>query len=265
MPDSARPAQTHVVPSADGTSLLTAYLWRPKQSGPWPAVVLLHGRRGVYAKDAYGFYGVRTISSRHRAWGQLWAKAGYLALLVDSFGTRGHPQGFPAGSYKQRPPEVSEKTVRPLDAYGALDWLRSRSDVAPGRIGLHGWSNGGMAALWAMSTCRLLDRGMNARDGFRAALVFYPGCGRLAKEEPEYRPYAPMRMFLAGQDLEVDPEVCAEFAKDVEGRGGAMDVLPFPNARHNFDDPAVEDEDDRAAAAEARSSARAFFAQHLSE
>jgi dienelactone hydrolase len=263
VPDAARPVQTHVVPSADGKSLLTAYLWRPKQSGPWPAVVLLHGRQGVYAKDADRFYGVRTISGRHRAWGELWAKAGHLALLVDSSGARGYPGGFAAGSYNQRPPEVGEKTARPLDAYGALYWLRGRSDVAPDRIGLHGWSNGGMAALWAMSTFRLLDRGMNAGNGFRAALAFYPGCGRPAKEEPGYLPYAPVRMFLAGQDEEVDPETCSGFAKDVKARGGAMEALLFPNAHHNFDDPSVDDEDDRAAAAEARSSAHAFFAQHL--
>ena len=34
--------------------------------------------------------------------------------------------------------------VRKFDAYGALDYLRGRSDVIADRIGLQGWSNGGM-------------------------------------------------------------------------------------------------------------------------
>lgn len=61
---------------------------------------------------------------RHR--GTVWAERGYLALHVDSFGPRGYPQGFPRNSYKDRPSEANEQNVRPLDAYGALDFLRAR-------------------------------------------------------------------------------------------------------------------------------------------
>jgi carboxymethylenebutenolidase len=81
---------------------------------------MLHGRAGPYSSAAKGVYSAATLSQRHRQWGEFWAVRGYLALLVDSFGPRGYPGGFPAGSYDQRPEEVSEQTVRPLDAYGAL-------------------------------------------------------------------------------------------------------------------------------------------------
>ena len=49
-----------------------------------------------------------------------------------------------------RPAAVSEITVRPLDAYAALKYLRTRPDVKPDRIGIQGWSNGG-----SMPTTRL--------------------------------------------------------------------------------------------------------------
>ena len=41
--------------------------------------------------------------------------------------------------------------MRPLDAYGALAYLRTRADVVADRIGLHGWSNGASATLAAMT------------------------------------------------------------------------------------------------------------------
>src|SRR6266702_170680 len=76
---------------------------------------------------------------------------GYVAIMVDGFGPRGYPQGFPRFSYESRPAELNEVTIRPLDAYGALAYLRTRSDVLPDRIALQGWSNGGSAALSTMS------------------------------------------------------------------------------------------------------------------
>src|SRR5581483_3339605 len=85
---------------------------------------------------------VGTLSKRHAMWGNYWAARGYLALLPDSFGPRGKAHGF--GRYTHDDPEradVNEKTLRPLDAEGALAYLRQRSDVAASRIVLQGWSN----------------------------------------------------------------------------------------------------------------------------
>jgi dienelactone hydrolase len=133
--------------SLDGKTTLKGYLFFPTTPGPWPAVVMMHGRAGPYSAAAKGVYDASTLSLRHLQWGRFWAERGYLALHVDSFGPRGYPQGFPIGSYSRRPAEVDEQRVRPLDAYGALAWLRTRDDVIKDRIGLQGWSNGAMAAL----------------------------------------------------------------------------------------------------------------------
>jgi carboxymethylenebutenolidase len=138
--------------SADGRTMLVGYLYRPTtMSAPRvPAVVMMHGRAGPYSERANGIYDASTLSLRHKAWGREWVEAGYLAILVDGFGPRGYPKGFPRFSYDRRPEELNEVTVRPLDAYGALAYLRSRSDVMPDRIGIQGWSNGGSAAISAM-------------------------------------------------------------------------------------------------------------------
>ena len=58
-----------------------------------PAVVMMHGRAGVYSSLAKGRYDASTLSKRHQQWGRIWAKQGYLAILVDGFGPRGYPSG----------------------------------------------------------------------------------------------------------------------------------------------------------------------------
>jgi carboxymethylenebutenolidase len=210
-------------------------------------------------------YGAGTLSLRHRQWGRFWAERGYLALHVDSFGSRGYPQGFPARSYSSRPQEVNEQRVRPLDAYGALAWLRTRDDVVKDRIGLQGWSNGGMAALATM------DReapGISSPDperGFRAALIFYPGCRpQLAKD---YRPYAPAIMFIASEDEEVAPRPCSRLAERVQGSGVQdFEMVWYEGATHSFDDPGKRRQSvpaNRDARSDAMNRAEQFFAQRL--
>jgi dienelactone hydrolase len=166
-------------PSADGRTTLVGYVSRPAVENGMrvPAVVMMHGRQGAYSTAAHGVYDATTLSQRHQFWGRFWAAQGYMAVLVDGFGPRRYPQGFGRHSYDTRPDELNEVTVRPLDAYGALAFLRSLPTVYPDRIGLQGWSNGGSATLAAMAPDA---PGLPVNDpaqGFRAALAFYPACG----------------------------------------------------------------------------------------
>jgi len=192
-----------------------------------------HGRAGAYSTNAKGRYDATTLSQRHIAWGKLWAAQGYIALLVDGFGPRGYAQGFPRFSYETRPAELNEVTVRPLDAYGALAYLRARSDVAPDRIGLQGWSNGGSATLAAMDTRAPGRTGI----GFRAALVFYPACGLKGQFEDGYLPYAPVQVFHGTADEEVSPRRCGELVEKSKAGGGAIEIRFYSGASHSFDDP----------------------------
>jgi len=225
---------------------------------------MLHGRAGPYSTAAKGVYDASTLTQRHRAWGEFWAARGYLALLVDSFGPRGYTQGFAIHSYKNRPEAVSEQTVRPLDAYGALQYLRSRSDVIANRIGVQGWSNGAMTVLAALggATPGIVQPG--PQSGFRAALALYPGCRE--QEKQDYVPYAPMLMLLAAEDEEVSPLVCRRFGERTVARGGKLEFVVYPGAQHSFDDPGSRkraNEANRAATIDARQRAEQFFAAHL--
>jgi carboxymethylenebutenolidase len=229
-------AETVHFPSEDGKTRLVGYLFRPASGGRHAAIVLLHGRAGPYSSLAKGRYDATTLSKRHKEWGAFWAGHGYVALLVDSFGPRGFPAGFPRGSYADRPAEVSEQTVRPLDAYGGLRYLRTRRDVDPAHVGVQGWSNGGMTALVAMSDRAPGIEAPTPATGFRAGLALYPGCGMDAVKG-EYRPYAPLTLLIAGADEEVSPQICEKFAKRAKENGGTVTWHVYPGAEHNFDDP----------------------------
>jgi dienelactone hydrolase len=177
----------------DAKTKLVGYLYKPAAPAPnAPAIVLMHGRGGLYSTLAKGVYDAKTINARHKYWARYWAERGYYALLVDGFGPRGYPAGFGRGSYKDRPAELNEVTIRPLDAYGALKYLRTLPGVDDNRIALMGWSNGGSATLAAMADDKPGDM---TKLGSNAGISFYPA-------------YAPVLVFMGTDDEEVSPKLC---------------------------------------------------------
>ena len=255
-------------PSADGTTTLTGFVYTPQDKGAerMPAVVMMHGRSGPYSTNVKngGPHNASTLSKRHKMWGESWSALGYVAVLVDSFGPRGYPGGFGRHTYNERPDVVNEVTVRPLDAYGALAYLRSRSDVDPERVGLQGWSNGGSAALAAMA----VDAPRRADPiGFRAALVFYAACGlRRHFDAQGYRPYATVLAFHGTADEETSPRVCQKLVDRSRTLGGDITLKLYAGASHGFDDPGRQKVSaNRAATADARASAEALFEQVFSK
>jgi dienelactone hydrolase len=240
---AAAEPETVFFQSADGRTEIVGYLFKPQTAGPHGAIVLLHGRGGPYSinhnkdctfvsRSAASSCNAGTLSMRHQMWGEYWAARGYLALLPDSFGPRGKAHGF--GRFTHDDPDrddVNEKTVRPLDAEGALAFLRSRDDVVANRIFLQGWSNGGSTTLNVM-----IRQGARAA-GFRAALAFYPGCGSKALLAPVVSTTAPIAMFLGSDDEEVSPAICHDVAERSRAAGTKIDVTLYPGATHDFDDP----------------------------
>ena len=262
-------AERVTFPSADGATMLVGYMFRPQgpHAARMPAVVMMHGRAGAYSSAADGDYSAMTLSRRHQQWGHLWAQQGYLAILVDGFGPRGFPNGFPRFSYDSRPDALNEITVRPLDAYGTLTWLRKRDDVMADRIALQGWSNGGSAALATMALGSAPGiPALTPVTGFRGALVFYPACALKGQFDGGLVPYAPVRVFQGAADEEVSPRRCNELVDRSRARGGDIQITLYPGATHDFDDPGKNRQEvpaNAAAAADVTPRASAFFASIL--
>lgn len=238
----AQPAEPVQFPGADRKLQLAGYLYLPdaaKWPGARPAVVLLHGRSGLFSAGAKSF-GVATLSSRTVMWGRFWAERGYVGLYVDSFTPRGFPRGFEAGTNDgRRPAEVNEVTVRPFDAYAGLDYLRSRQDVQADRIFLQGWSNGGSAALSSMAARTVAMEAPTIEKGFRAGIALYPGCTPVTRHYGNvYRSYAPLLLLIGTEDEEVSYRNCEKLAQ--AAAGGALTFVRYEGATHSYDTPTAK-------------------------
>jgi dienelactone hydrolase len=189
---------------------------RPAGTGSFPAVVLMHGCHGVSA-------------STHE-WGRWFADRGYIALVVDSWQPRGITDGCVPAE-----PELPN-TARFDDAVGALRWLHTRPYVDRARIGIIGWSNGGvfaMAAVNGPSLERARARGVVMPEpGFRASVAVYPGgCYSLVKEQV----VRPLLVLIGDADDWTSPRECAEMVAAMRGRGADATLVMYPAAVHYFD------------------------------
>lgn len=196
---------------------LAGRLYRPAGDGPFPAIIMLHGCSGLWAKD-----GEPTAS--YAFWAGHFRDRGYVTLLVDSFGPRGEKE---ICTQARRP--VSPTTDRPRDAHAALQWLAARLDVQGGRVVLMGWSNGGSAVLHGLTP----DAPGRTPDGarFRAGVAFYPGCAVLAKTP--YRTTAPLLIQAGGADDWTPARHCEALARQTPREAIEIDV--YPGAHHSFD------------------------------
>ena len=231
----AQTPETVQFDSEDGKTRLIAYLYKPDAAPPHPAIVALHGRSGLYSTRRSG-YDADNLARRNKMWGEFWVAHGYLVLFVDSFGPRGYPSGFAAGTRKHRPSEVNEIAIRPLDAYAGLKYLRSRPDVVRNQVFLQGWSNGGSATLSTMAVGGPGRPG--GESGFRAAIALYPACTPAsAHYGSEYKTYAPLLLLIGTRDEEVKPANCVTLAKAAKENGSNLEIVLYEGATHSYDTP----------------------------
>jgi dienelactone hydrolase len=251
---NATPASPLAIPAAEV---------RPEGSGPFPAVVLMHGCHGV--------------SGSTRQWAGWFREHGYVALIVDSWLPRGIRDGCVPG------PDISS-TERFDDAMGALRWLQSRPYVDGRHVGIIGWSNGGVFALAAVngpSLARARARGVALPEpGFAASVAVYPGgCYSLVDE----RVVRPLLLLIGAADDWTLPSECVRMVEAMRGRGADATIVLYPGAVHYFDVvgqprvvlPEVENRNkpgdccgatvgyDPDAAADAHRRVEAFFGRHL--
>lgn len=187
---------------------LTARLYTPLGDGPFPAMVLLHTCAGVQ-----GFV---------IGWASWFVDRGYAALVLDSFGPRTVASVCGVGGYP-------DENVRALDAYGALAYLKTRSDIDPKRIGMIGWSHGGGAVLAA--DAKGLADARAPEGGFRAAIALYPVCGYM----PRNAVAAPLLVLFGAKDDWTG--VCDRDIAALARAGAPASDYVEPDATHAFDNP----------------------------
>ena len=221
-------AQLEVALPAAGLSSspapLRAHLFQPATPGPHPAVVMLHGCGGAY-KKAGG------LNARHQMWGEYLASQGYVALMLDSFSSRGLQQVCTL-KHSERP---LKEAARVGDAYAALAWLRQQPGVDAKHIALLGWSHGGGVTLDVIRR-----KPASLAEGFRAAVSFYPGCSTRNKKAASFMPYAPLLLLIGEADDWTPAAPCQALAETARANGAPMQIVTYPGAYHDFDNPGIK-------------------------
>lgn len=226
-------AEAVTFPSADKTTQLRGYLFKPSKGGPaMPAVVIMHGIGGAYSPQPKGRYDETTLSLQYKNWIDLLLKNGFAVLLVDDYGAIGHPAGLAAVATAARPQSSDPIDARPLHLQGALRFLQSQRDVAADRIGLLGWQVGGSAALAAMGDARFAQAD---GPGFAAAAAIFPGCGRLATGG--YKSDRPVRIFMGAADKVLQPAQCEAVVAQGKASRSDIEIRLFEGAGHNYTVP----------------------------
>ncbi len=230
-----------VLPPGDGAlqPILRPHdtLYRPDGTGPFPAVVLLHGCLGVRSKDT--------------RWAESLRDQGYAALVVDSLTGRG------LATLEQRRGVCSGWTLwggtRAADVRASLAYLRTRPDVDARRLAVVGFSHGAWAALDFLAAASA-----DEVRGLRGVVSFYPYCGVASRAR--WRGWSvdvPLLMLLGEADRVVSSERCRALAEAQAASGRPVALTVYPDVGHSFDwrsSPATED---------ARRRVRAFLAEHV--
>ena len=257
-------------PSADGTTMLTGYLFKPETTAgragagggddarPRRHLLLARERRSTRGDDFAAAPGVGTSLGAPgllRAAGRrLWSARlpeGVSALQLRSAaeGTGRSQRASARRLRRARPGFANSPASRP-----------SRSSCRAGRT-----APAPRSRRWRRRRRPGLGR-LTPTNGFRAALAFYPACGLKGQFPDGLVPYAPVRVFHGTADEEVSPRRCEDLVELSRTRNADIEIVLYPDAVHGFDDPGRKRQSDAAnatAKADATAKALAFVAGAL--
>jgi len=182
-------------------------------------VVALHGCSGLHEA------GVQSASQRLVSWG-------YVALLVDSYTTRGIDHTCTPEKYIA---EQSNIFKRKFDAYGALLFLSRQSFVDAHRVAVVGSSQGGTVALSVVEE-RTFDLFVNPDNlAFRGAVALYPWCIAAGA-----RPAIPTLILVGELDDWTPAKDCVRKVAHWGSAGPPIELVTYPGAYHDFDHPDLQ-------------------------
>jgi len=181
---------------------------------PYPAMVLAHGSGGIEQKD-------------WERWVPLLNRLGVATFVVDSFTPRGIARTVDDQSQL-------DQSSNDADALAALQLLATDPRIDPARIGIMGFSRGGIVAL--ETAVERFRRGVIHSDvKFAAHIAFYPGCGLRYWRTPSPLTGAPIMMALGEFDNYTPGRACVAFADAMKAAGQDIAVHVYAGAQHDFD------------------------------
>lgn len=211
-----------------------AEIMKPEGPGPFATVIQFHGCGGK-----------KPFQSQ---WAQTIKKAGYAAIVVDSFAHRGIStlEAYMTVCLGAR----LQGKERAGDVFAALAWARAQEWVARDKIILAGWSHGGWTVLDALA----LQPGAEAEAitglsalpdeplaGVAGAYIVYPYCGLgcLARDRGLRFDAAPLAI-VGSDDVVVGNRGLRRTLQNLHAPT-PLDVHWFEGATHAFDEATARD------------------------
>ncbi len=191
----------------NGGVTLTGYLAEPAAEGRHPGLVLIHEWWG--------------LNDQVKDEARKFASEGYVSLAVDLY--RGKVAATPDEAHELMRALPQDQGVADLKA--AFDYLASRPDVSPAKIGSVGWCMGGGYSLL------LAEK----EPSLAACAVNY---GAMPTDPAIIKSIqAPVLGNFGGQDRGLTPDKVQTFEKAMKDAGKQIDVKIYPDAGHAFENP----------------------------
>lgn len=195
---------TATLPGLTDKATLTATLYKPQGTGPFPAVILLHDSGGLSNKDTA--YAKKLVS-----WG-------YVAILPDSFGSRGFGK-------LQTNVDAVGAGQRVQDTIGTAEYLATLPYVQKGNIGVLGFSHGGWTIMKGVQ-----ENAYWAAAGIKGAVAYYPYCTAPADRNV----VLPLRILIGENDDWTRAQRCREVI-GVARNPALIEMTVYPGTYHSFD------------------------------
>lgn len=249
VPVTALPAEESSVSitSADkNAGKIAAFLYKPDSgSGPFPAVVVMHGGGGVHGW-------VTDFGSTISDWG-------YVTLVIDTYGSRNirstREIGYKKGAFHQI-----------ADVYGGYRFLSKLDFVDAKRIAVLGFSRGGHTALNAIgeeqSLPYYLNNGLAKSGDFAAAVAIYPHC----KDQENIVHKAPVLILIGDRDRQPNLDCSADVVNRSKALGLKSVLHIYPGVTHSYFSKQIRNpsfEYDSSAVDDTEQRTKAFLAKHL--
>ena len=180
-----------------------AELRTPPGKGPFPAIVMIHSSGGEIISEEY----IRAFHKRSIA-----------TLDVRVYESRG---GTKREGRRKSP---ANAVTGVYDALNALSYLRSRDDIIDNKIGVIGWSYGGVVA----NNSRIAFHRKWASEEFDYHIAYYPFCWLYENDETTGKPI----LFLLAELDQITPaDQCITYVSQTTN----AEMRVFKGAHHSFD------------------------------
>ncbi len=182
---------------------------------PVPAMVIIHGSGGI-------------AEGREFEYAKLLAENGIASLVLDYYQARGVDADT---NYMKKVMSVTEVDLI-VDAFSSLKVLSTHPAIDSEKIGIMGFSYGGMAARYALNQ-QMKDLLAPDVIPFAAHVDFYGPCHQsLITNAVTGAPYLSLR---GGKDASNDLAVCKDVEVVIQNNGSSVETHIYPDAGHAWE------------------------------